>query len=60
MTCKGSWDVTALSPWEYVNEEVPSLVVTLWRQTNIKISQDLGHPIMWNEMLSAPENVAYL
>ena len=29
MTCKGSWEMTALSPWEYVNEEVSSLVVTL-------------------------------
>ena len=29
MTCKGSWEMTALSPREYVNEEVSSLVVTL-------------------------------
>ena len=31
MTCKDSWEMTALFPWEYVNEEVSSLVVTLCR-----------------------------
>ena len=30
LTCKGSWEMTTLSPWQYVNEEVPSMVVTLW------------------------------
>ena len=31
VTRKGSWEMTALAfPWEYVDEEVPSLVVTLW------------------------------
>ena len=28
VTRKGSWEMTALSPWEYVNEKVSSLVVT--------------------------------
>ena len=42
MSCKGSWEVTTLSPWEYVNYAVSSLVVSKTRYSVTWVAKALG------------------